>query len=70
MGNRFPERLKETRQAHGLTQELLAEKVGIGKNQVWQYETGKVEPRMSTLIWLAETLGVSIDWLVGKENDG
>lgn len=67
MGNSFPERLKETRQAHGLTQELLAEKVGIAKNQIWLYETGKVEPRMSTLIGLAEVLGVSIDWLVGRD---
>lgn len=66
MGNSFPELLKETRQAHGLTQELLAEKVGIAKNQIWLYETGKVEPRMSTLIGLAEVLGVSIDWLVGR----
>lgn len=67
MGNSFPERLKETRQAHGLTQEFLAEKVGIAKNQIWLYETGKVEPRMSTLIGLAEVLGVSIDWLVGRD---
>lgn len=69
MGNSFPERLKEARQKKGLSQRTLADKIGLIKNQIWHYENGKTEPRLSTLVWIADALEVSIDWLVGRAND-
>lgn len=67
MGNSFLERLQEARQRKGLSQRTLADKIGVHKNQIWLYENGKTEPRLSTLVWIADALEVSIDWLVGRD---
>ena len=47
----------------GLTQEQLAEKLGLGPQAVSKWETGAAMPDISLLPRLAETFGVSIDEL-------
>ena len=43
----------------------------LGKSQLSQYLSGKTMPRQATLRFLAVTLNVSPDWLVGTdENNG
>lgn len=45
----IPERLKEAREARGLTLELFAEAVGVSKQAVAQYENGQIAPSGETL---------------------
>jgi len=52
------------RKAAGLTQAALAYKAGIRTSTVCNIETGKIDPRLSTVKALADALGVDVDDLV------
>jgi transcriptional regulator with XRE-family HTH domain len=54
----FGARLKELREAAGLTQKALAEKVGMALRSISRFETGEREPEWSGVQALAEALGV------------
>jgi transcriptional regulator with XRE-family HTH domain len=66
MTSTFAERLKEARTAKKMSLQDLANKTGLAKYHLYCFEHGKYEPRMITLVWLAEALGVSMDWLAGR----
>ena len=55
----------ELRQAAGLTQMQLAEKVGVHHSSIAYWELSGTAPRGEVLPKLAEALGVSIDSLLG-----
>lgn len=59
----FPDKVKRKRELLGLTQQELADLVGVSKRAVAGWETEGAEPRPATLRKLAETLQVSIDYL-------
>ncbi|WP_375577755.1 helix-turn-helix transcriptional regulator [Marivirga tractuosa] len=71
---KFNENLKEIRLSKGLTGTKLAEKVNeitgqkIDQRTISDYENGKREPNLTTLINLARTLGVSVDILSGYQS--
>lgn len=48
-----------------LSQERLASAAGLHRNEIHLIERGAIEPRLSTLVALADGLGVSIDELLG-----
>ena len=54
-------KIKQLRFKAGLTQEQLAEKLGIGPQSVSKWENAVAMPDITTLPLLAETFGVSID---------
>ena len=54
----FADRLRELREAAGLTQEQLAEQIGVKREAVARWEAGKREPGWSNVLALAEALGV------------
>ncbi len=56
----FAERMKNLREAAGLTQAALAERSGIGVSTLRQFEYGRREPTYGTLVKLAAGLGVSL----------
>ena len=58
------EKLKAAREAAGLTQVELAEKVGCKQKDISRWENGNREPVASTLKKLAQALGCSMDDLV------
>jgi transcriptional regulator with XRE-family HTH domain len=64
-------RIRHRRWMVGITQQQLAEKVGIKFQQVQKYETGMNRVSASRLWDIAETLGVSISFffegLVGEQ---
>jgi len=60
-------RLKEIRQARGLTQKELAQKIGVSTGAIGLYETNRRMPDLSTLKKLADALNVSADYLIGRE---
>ncbi|WP_270245339.1 helix-turn-helix domain-containing protein [Lactococcus lactis] len=64
----FAEQLKTLRRIKGLTQKELAEKVGVKQNSYSDWENGKSEPNIEMLVRLAECFDVSIDFLIGRQN--
>ena len=55
------------RKQHGLTQEQLAERVGVSAQAVSKWENDQSCPDISTLPLLADALEVSVDHLLGRE---
>jgi transcriptional regulator with XRE-family HTH domain len=60
----FPENLRFLRKRLGLSQEELAEKVGLNRGNIASYEKGGVEPNLSTLRTMASFFEISIDMLL------
>ena len=63
----FGERLRMIREKAGLTQNQLAKKTGIHRNSIGGYERDVNEPSIFILCCLADVLGVSTDYLVGRK---
>lgn len=55
------------RKKAGLTQEELAEKIGVSRQAVSKWETGDALPEVNKLRLLAQALGVTADWLLSEE---
>jgi transcriptional regulator with XRE-family HTH domain len=67
----FPERLSSLRKERGLTQQALADKVGVHVTQLRRYENGSTQPTLEVIRKLAIALAVSADLLVfDKEERG
>ncbi len=66
----FAEKLSKMRKQKGLTQQELAQKVGIGIAQMRRYEGGKSSPTLEVIKNLALTLKTSTDELIFEENEG
>ena len=60
------ERLKDIRKSQKKTQKEIAEKLGITQQAIALWEKGKTSPNPTDLSRLADVLGVSIDYLVGR----
>ena len=60
------EALKQLRRRRGLSQKDLAEASGVGQDTISGIESGRHEPRPSTLRKLADTLGVEVADLFEK----
>ena len=63
----FPEKLKELRLSHNLTQQQLAKLIEIHPTTYRNYESGKTVPRVSVIRKLAITLNVTCDELLGLD---
>ncbi len=59
-------RLKEARKAAGLTQQQVADIIGISQNNYSYWENGKVKIDNVSLQRLSEIFGVSVDYLLGR----
>ena len=57
--------LKHLREARGLTQEQLAERVLVTRQAVSRWETGETQPNTETLKLLSREFDVSINTLLG-----
>ena len=67
----FAERLKELRKKAGLTQEQLAEIIGIHEATIRRWELSQRQPRMDEIKKLAQALNVTDDELLnGKQETG
>ncbi len=60
-------RIAELRDAKNLTQEALADVLGVDKTAVCHWEKGFSRPDQSRLPAVAEALGVSVDDLLNGE---
>lgn len=55
------------RKKAGLSQEALAEKIGVSRQAISKWETGEAAPEITKLPLLARTFGVTADWLLDDE---
>lgn len=60
------ENIKKYRKAKGFTQKELAESVGVAAITIQQYERNVREPKMDTVVRIAQALGISVADLYGS----
>lgn len=63
----YYEKLEEVRKSKGLFQSQVAQVLGITQQQYQLYESGKREIPLHLIVVLADFYGLSIDYLVGRE---
>ena len=59
--------LKKLRERCGLSQEAIAQSIGVSRSAVAMWETNDAYPRGKTLARLADALHCTIDQLYGRE---
>ena len=65
----FAQKLSTLRNERGLTQQEMANLVGVGIAQMRRYEKGNSSPTLEVIKNIARTLGVSADELIFDENE-
>lgn len=65
----YTERIKEVRTYRDMTQQAVAEKIGIKREQYRRYEKGINEMPVSKFIKVCEVFKVSSDYLLGLSNE-
>ena len=63
---KFNTRLRELRKSKALSQQNLADIVGMSKSTINMYERGDREPGLEMLETLADFFNVDLDYLLGK----
>ncbi len=61
------EKIQYCRKKAGLSQEALAEQLGVSRQAVSKWETGDAVPEINKLLLLANAFGVTTDWLLCDE---
>lgn len=64
----FSENLRLLRYESGMSQSELAEKLGVSRALIAQYETGAKSPNVILANRIAELLGVTLNDMVRKES--
>lgn len=62
-------RIKECRQKAGLSQEKVAELVGVSRQAVTKWESDQSAPNTDNLFKLAQILGTTVDFLITTDNN-
>lgn len=62
----FGTNLKKIRQIKGLSQQAFAELIDLNRGVVSSYEEGRAEPKIDTLLRIANYLGISTDDIISK----
>lgn len=60
------EKILYCRKKAGLSQEALAEKLGVSRQAISKWETGESVPELSKLVLLARAFDVTTDWLLSE----
>ena len=61
------EKIYWCRKQADLSQEALAELIGVSRQSISKWETGEASPEISKLPLLAKAFGVTADWLLSEE---
>lgn len=64
----FPTRLNQVRKSKHITAQQMADALSIGLRAYRNYESGDRFPSPDSLIKIADTLDVSIDYLLGRDD--
>ena len=65
----FASKLQEIRVENNISQEGLAEMLGVSRQSVSKWERGKGYPEIDKLIFISERFGVSLDELLKEKKD-
>ena len=60
-------KIREARKKLGMSQDALAEKLGVSKVTICWYETGERTPNLKHFLELSDILNLSLDEMVGRE---
>lgn len=60
----FPEKLKALRLKHKLTQDELGKKLYLSRTSISNYEQGKFEPNIETIIAISDLFNITTDELL------
>lgn len=63
----FPEKLTALRTSRGLSQEALAEALGVSRQAIGKWENGQALPELSGLIALSRYYAIAIDSLINDQ---
>lgn len=63
------ERLKKLRAEKNVTQQKVADVLGVTVGNVQKFEYGTARPKLDNVIKIADFFDVSIDYLVGRSNN-
>lgn len=66
----FKDNLINLRKMNNLSQEELAEKIGISRQTLSKYETGESLPDINKCVELASVFGVTVDDLINYDSEG
>ena len=61
------QKIKEVRIARNLTQEYIANTVGINTSHISNIETNKTKVSLNTLVLICKVLDVSVDYILGED---
>ena len=61
------EKIQYCRKKAGMSQDTLAEKIGVSRQAISKWELGEAMPEITNLATLAKEFGVSVDWLISEE---
>lgn len=68
--NNIGKSIKKIREEKNITQEALAEKLNVTRQAVSNWETGKTQPDIDTIIKISEVLEVSVEEIIyGHKKD-
>ena len=66
----FPKQIKYLRQSRALSQVQLADKLGVKKQSISNWENDNIRPSVEMLEKIADFFDVSTDYLLGREEKG
>ena len=71
MSESLGERIRKARIRYGMSQAELARRIKVSLNTMNKIEAGETpDPRASRIRAIADVLGVSADYLLGREEEG
>ncbi len=62
-------RLKQIREKHKISQEKLAEFLGVERPTISRWENGINEPPLHILLEISRMFTISVDWLLGNDSE-
>jgi transcriptional regulator with XRE-family HTH domain len=65
----FAERLKQLREKTGDNSRTVAKALGLSTSTYLYYEQEKTQPNLDTLVKIAKYFNVSVDYLLGIEDE-
>ncbi len=65
----FKKRLQQLREKKRISRIVASELCGLASDSIRKYERGESEPTMASLIAMAEFFEVSVDYLIGKDDN-
>ena len=69
MSKQTQNRIRELRKKARLSQQTLADQIGVFRNTISNWETGYSQISLENAKNVAEYFGVTIDYLLGSESD-